>query len=83
MIIRWDDVFAMYTDFDPDIEGEPIFLDLGLFDIPETIECAVRAILTHPRIIAVSITDLPPMMEAAKRAAEGTALRIIPRPFID
>lgn len=79
MIVRWDDLLG---GFDPSEGGEDIFYDIGLFDIPETIELSIRNITHHKRIIAVSVCDLPQIWDAAIRGAEGSNLRLIPRPFI-
>lgn len=61
-------------------EGLPIFLDLKLHDIPETVERAVaRAGALGASLLTVHASGSPAMLErAVKRAAsEGGALRVV------
>ena len=63
-----------------DAVGLPVFLDLKLHDIPETVERAVaRACELGARIVTVHASGGPAMLErAVERAAkENTGLRII------
>lgn len=49
----------------------PVFLDLKLHDIPNTIAGAVRAVLpARPRMITLHAAGGPAMINAARRAAE-------------
>jgi orotidine-5'-phosphate decarboxylase len=62
------------------IAGRPIFLDLKLHDIPNTVAGAVRAILPlAPRMLTVHAAGGAAMVAAARQAAEvaGTARPMI------
>jgi orotidine-5'-phosphate decarboxylase len=53
------------------ISGRPIFLDLKLHDIPQTVAHAVRAVLAlRPRMLTVHATGGAAMVTAAREAAE-------------
>jgi orotidine-5'-phosphate decarboxylase len=53
------------------IGDAPIFLDLKLHDIPNTVAGAVRAVLPlHPRMLTIHAAGAPPMIQAARQAAE-------------
>jgi orotidine-5'-phosphate decarboxylase len=54
------------------ITGRPIFLDLKLHDIPNTVAGAIKAILPlKPRMITLHAAGGAAMIEAARRAAEA------------
>jgi orotidine-5'-phosphate decarboxylase len=55
------------------IKGTPIFLDLKLHDIPNTVAGAVRAVLDlQPKMLTIHASGGPAMIEAAKAAASST-----------
>lgn len=54
--------------------GMPVFLDLKLHDIPNTVAAALRSLLTlapPPAIVNVHASGGPAMLEAAARAVDG------------
>ena len=60
-------------------EGLPIFLDLKLHDIPNTVASALRSLMRldpKPSIINVHVTGGSDMMRAAAEAVDGCALLI-------
>lgn len=64
--------------------GLRVFLDLKLFDIPEQVSGAVRA-MTRPGVFMMTVHTLggPEMMTAAKRASQDEADRLgLPAPLI-
>ncbi len=53
------------------IQGRPVFLDLKLHDIPNTVAGGVRAVLdVRPRMLTIHASGGAAMIEAARRAAE-------------
>jgi len=53
------------------IRGRPVFLDLKLHDIPNTVARAVEAVLPlGPRMLTIHASGGPAMMTAARRAVE-------------
>jgi orotidine-5'-phosphate decarboxylase len=58
------------------ITGAPIFLDLKLHDIPNTVAGAVRAVLSlHPRMLTIHASGGAAMIQAAHQAALAAADR--------
>lgn len=60
-------------------EGLPIFLDLKLHDIPNTVACGLTSLMRldpKPSIINVHVTGGADMMRAAAEAVDGRALLI-------
>jgi orotidine-5'-phosphate decarboxylase len=54
------------------LSGLPVFLDLKLHDIPNTVAGAIRAILPlHPAMVTVHAAGGSPMIQAARQAAEA------------
>lgn len=54
------------------IKGAPIFLDLKLHDIPNTVAGAVRAVLDlQPKMLTIHASGGPAMIAAAKAAASS------------
>lgn len=54
------------------IEGRPVFLDLKLHDIPNTVAGGVRAVLPlAPRMLTIHASGGAAMIEAARRACEA------------
>jgi orotidine-5'-phosphate decarboxylase len=54
------------------IKGAPIFLDLKLHDIPNTVAGAVRAVLDlRPKMLTIHASGGPAMVAAAKAAASS------------
>jgi orotidine-5'-phosphate decarboxylase len=52
------------------IIGAPIFLDLKLHDIPNTVACSVRAVLPlRPRMLTIHASGGAAMIQAAEQAA--------------
>lgn len=67
MIVRtvgWPEFLENWPNID-NPEGHPIFLDLGLFDIPATITAAVRN-LAGQGVYLLSVANLPQVIEAAE-----------------
>jgi orotidine-5'-phosphate decarboxylase len=55
------------------IAGRPVFLDLKLHDIPNTVAGGVRAVLDlRPRMLTIHASGGAKMIEAAREAAETT-----------
>jgi orotidine-5'-phosphate decarboxylase len=62
------------------ITGAPIFLDLKLHDIPNTVAGGVRAVLPlRPRMLTIHAAGGPAMIQAAQQAAAGAGAE---RPMI-
>jgi orotidine-5'-phosphate decarboxylase len=62
------------------ITGAPIFLDMKLHDIPNTVAGAVRAVLPlQPRMLTIHASGGAPMIRAARQAAEAGG---VSRPLI-
>ncbi|HVZ10100.1 orotidine-5'-phosphate decarboxylase [Rhodopila sp.] len=62
------------------VGGAPVFLDLKLHDIPNTVAGAVRAVLPlRPRMLSIHAAGGAAMVQAARQAADagGTARPII------
>lgn len=58
------------------ITGAPIFLDLKLHDIPNTVAAAVRSVLPlQPRMVTIHASGGPAMIRAARQAAVSAADR--------
>jgi orotidine-5'-phosphate decarboxylase len=56
------------------IKGAPIFLDLKLHDIPNTVAGAVRAVLDlQPKMLTIHASGGPTMVAAAKAAASSVS----------
>ncbi len=54
------------------VQGRPIFLDLKLHDIPNTVAGAMRAVLAlQPRMVTIHAAGGPAMIRAAREAAES------------
>lgn len=64
--------------------GQPVFLDLKLHDIPNTVAGAVGSLVPlAPTLITVHATGGPDMLRAAARAAaDGAAASGVPRPRV-
>ncbi len=62
------------------LRGHPVFLDLKLHDIPNTVAGAVRAVLPlEPRMLTVHASGGAAMVAAARRAAEQAGVE---RPLV-
>ncbi len=62
------------------VTGAPIFLDLKLHDIPNTVAGAVRAVLPlRPRMLTIHASGGAAMVQAARQAADAAS---IARPII-
>lgn len=60
---------------------KPIFLDLKLHDIPNTVAGAVRAVVPlKPRFLTLHALGGPDMLKAAKTAVEEEAEKLVVRP---
>jgi orotidine-5'-phosphate decarboxylase len=64
--------------------GTPVFLDLKLHDIPNTVAKAIRALVPlKPFMMTVHTSGGPEMLKAAAKAAQGAAAEHgVPRPLI-
>ena len=47
--------------------GEALFIDIAMFDIPETIEAAVRNLARNRRVESVSVANYGFILDAARR----------------
>ncbi|MBI3542854.1 MAG: orotidine-5'-phosphate decarboxylase [Deltaproteobacteria bacterium] len=83
--VRWFKVgLELYTQAGPQFvtelkkQGLSVFLDLKLYDIPNTVAKAVKAAVgTGADLLTIHASGGPEMLEAAQKAAAGTSLSLL------